>query len=219
MDPRHKIPAIALLGLSCGACTNRGLDDAPEGLEGDWGAVELDGTKYPIVEKDSGPGPVVERSAGWELHVSAERGSTLAYFQEYGYGGADPLFRSEYYSELVVDDGAAPKYRLTITGDLVHLFDEIGQPSTGTGYTDTGYADTDTGTGTSGSTGALDEDELAFDEFERELAEAPHPTRAAAGMILDCELKAEQLHCVRQIGADDDGVAKAWTFTRVADEG
>lgn len=228
MDPRHKIPAIALLGLSCSDCTDR-TGPGSDGLVGDWEAIEIDGKKFPLVMKDSGgeEGPSAEFRRGWELHVTADVGSTLAYFQEYGYGEVSN--RIEYYSEAEIDDSEAPKYRLTMKGDLVHLGGEepytvsdSGYADSGigsdtgyadTGYADTGYADTDT----TGGTGGLDEDELAFDEFERELVDATRPIFADA-MILDCELKAEELHCVRQIGAGDDGALKVWTFARIVDE-
>lgn len=227
MDPRRKIPAMALLGLSCSQCTERGIGDPAEGLAGDWEAIEIDGKKYPIVMSEPAPdGPVLEARNGWDLHIGSGDAGTLAYFQEYGRAGDDDaLYRTEFYSDLAVDDSDAPKIRLTMKGDLVHLHDEPYQTTvtTITGYgSDTGYGDsdykaTDTGYGSDtgyASSGGLDDDELVFDEFERDLHGAVHPSRAAA-MILDCELKAEQLHCVRQIGADDDGRAKVWTFARV----
>lgn len=233
MNPRTKIPAMALLGLSCSQCTERSSDGV-DALVGEWEAIEIDGEKFPIVETGPTPPPgegqVFAARRGWDLHVSAELGSTLAYFQEYGYGaGEGQNQRYEFYSGLEIDDSAAPKYRLAIQGDLVH-FNEGEEPYTSgvasitaTGYADTGYAGTGTGTGYgsdtgySPSTGGLDEDELAFDEFERDLVEGTHPV-FAAGMILDCELKAEQLHCVRQVGAGDDGKDRVWTFARVVEE-
>jgi hypothetical protein len=226
MDPRRKIPAMALLGLSCSQCTERGLDDPTEGLEGDWEAIEIDGKKYPIVMTENEPdGPGVEARTGWDLHIAAGHVGTLAYFQEYGLAADDDaLYRTEFYSDLEIDDSDAPKIRLTMKGDLVHIHDEPYQTTVTslTGYgSETSYDDTTdpnaTDTDYASTTGALDEDELAFDEFERDLHGAAHPSRAAT-MILDCELKAEQLHCVRQVGAGDDGDDKLWTFARVVAE-
>ena len=217
MDPRTQIPVIALLGLSCSDCTER--DGEVDPLVGEWEAIEIDGEKYPIVETSPpGEGPGVALRRGWDLEVTAAHSGTLAYFFEYGDG--DASYRNEYYSDLEVDAKDAPKYRLSIRGDLVHIG---GDDYYTTGY-DTGVGtDTEAGPGTdtdyATSAGALDDDELVFDEFERELVGAPRGTRAAAMMILDCELKAEQLHCGRQIGADDDGEKKAWIFARVVDDG
>jgi len=232
MDPRRKIPAMALLGLSCSQCTERGVGDPAEGLEGDWEAIEIDGKKYPIVMTEPAPdGPALEARNGWDLHIAAGNAGTLAYFQEYGLAADDDaLYRTEFYSDVEVDDSDAPKIRLTMKGDLVHLHDEPYETTVTTittvatsygesGYADSGVTDTDYGsdTGYASDTGGLDDDERMFDEFERDLHSASHPSRAAA-MILDCELKAEQLHCVRQVGAGDDGDNKVWTFARVAAE-
>lgn len=233
MDPRHKIPAMALLGLSCSQCTERGINDPSDGLEGDWEAIEIDGKQYPLVRSENEPdGPALEMRTGWDLHIAAGDVGTLAYFQEYGLvSGDDALYRMEFYSDLAIDDSDAPKIRLTMKGDLVHVHDDPYETTvitiTGydtsyhgdTGYTDSGVTDTDYGgdTGYATGTGGLDDDERMFDEFEPDLHGAAHPSRAAA-MILDCELKAEQLHCVRQIGAGDDGKDKVWTFARVVAE-
>lgn len=234
MDPRRNIPVMALLGLSCSQCTDRGLDAGAEGLIGDWEAIEIDGKQYPVVMKSTDQdGPAVEARSGWDLHIASKDVGTLAYFQEYGLAADDEaLYRSEFYSDIDIDDGDgdAAKIRLTMKGDLVHLHDEPYQTTITSDGGESGYADsgvTDSGygsdTGYGGETGdatgygGLDDDERMFDEFERDLHAGPHPVRAAA-MILDCELKAEQLHCMRQIGADDDGAAKVWTFARAGDE-
>lgn len=222
MDPRYKIPAIALLGLSCSECTERS-GDGSDGLVGDWEAIEIDGEKYPRVEKDGAS----ELRLGWELRVTADAGSTLATFQEFGY--ADVVNRIEYYSDAEIDESAAPKYRLTVKADLLELRGDEPYSSTegnaesgavtDTGYADTGYADSGYGgsdTDASGGDG-LDEDERVFDEFERELVDMARPP-LAGGLVFDCELKAEQLSCVRQVGAGDDGDSRAWTFARVVDE-
>lgn len=219
MDPRTTIPALALLGLSCTDCTDRG-DNGSDPIVGEWLAVDIDGDAFPIVEDD-------ERR-GWALEITAEHRGDLAYYNEQVEDGL--VNRYEYYSDLTVLDEQAPKYRITVKGDLSDAFghDEYADGGVVTvTASDGGYdatSDTvgdtigDTTAGDGGyTTGALDPDEHSFDEFELELGNPVHP-QLAGTMILDCELAAEVLTCNRKPGLTDSGELKVWRFERQTDE-
>lgn len=207
MDPRTRIPALALLGLSCTDCAERTTSDP---LIGEWHAVDIDGDAFPMVE-DSG-------RVGWLLEVDDNGRGRLAYYEEEE-EDAGALNRYEYYSDLTVDAPDGSKYRLTISGDLSDLVGDgdYSEPVTSVGGSD-GYADGGSGYAESGyaTTGALDPDERSFDEFELELRDALRPSRAGT-MILDCELAADVLTCERKPDMTGDDELRTWTFHR-ADE-
>ena len=205
MDPRNRIPALALLGLSCTDCAERVTSDP---LIGEWQAVDIDGDAFPMVEDTD--------RVGWQLVVDDTGRGRLAYYEEEEDEGV--LNRYEYYSDLMVDDSDAPKYRITVTGDLSDLVGDgdYSGPVTTVGGSE-GYAD---GYGESGASesgyatsGALDPDEHTFDEFELELRDTLRPSRAGT-MILDCELAADVLTCERKPDMTGDDELRKWTFHR-----
>jgi hypothetical protein len=215
MDNRAKIPALALLGLSCTECTDRTGSGGDDPIVGDWLAVDIDGRKFP----DLGERGI---KSNWELEIESDHGGRFLYYGEYQEDGVTQ--RYEYYSEHTVDVSDAPRYRITVETDLIIAL--IGEDSSVTTASDTDYSATDysatygsTYSGTDGgdlTSGGLDDpddDAVAFDEFELELAGPPRPVRAPT-MVLDCELKAEQLHCTRQIAAGDDQEFVQWKFAR-----
>ncbi len=214
MDPRRKIPALALLGLSCTEC-----DAEPDPIVGEWLAVDIDGQSFPMIE----PNDPDDITVGWRLQVEPDHQGVMAYY--HAAMTPDLRYSYEYYSELTVDDGAAPRYRFTVKGDLSDVVRGDGDEpysitltgvdteySATEGYGET-YGDTgDTGGDSYGSTGALDHDEQVFDEFELELSAIPRPA-AAGTLILDCELAAGALTCQR-VGASSGDELVKWRFEK-----
>jgi hypothetical protein len=209
MDPRTRIPALALLGLSCTDCAERTASDP---IVGEWQAVDIDGDAFPLVDEGA--------RVGWRLEVTEDHRGRLAYYEEEEDEGV--LNRYEYYSDLTLDDADAPKYRITLTGDLSDVVGEgdYSEPVTTVGgsegyaessYGESGYSESGYATG-----GALDPDEHTFDEFELELRDTLRPSRAGT-MILDCELAADVLTCERKPDMTGDDELRKWTFHR-ADE-
>ena len=159
MDHRAKIPALALLGLSC---VERSSVEDTDPIVGDWLAVEIDAQAFPMMESNDG----VVIQSGWELNITAEHvGKMTTYYQAEDDGVTE---RYGYSADLAVDGGAAPKYRITVKPDLTDAFGEPDYPDTGyndtgytsittlTGYSETGYSDTgydSTGGATDGNTG------------------------------------------------------------------
>ncbi len=248
MDYRAKIPALALLGLSC---VERSSVDDIDPIVGEWLAVKIDAQAFPMMETDEG----ITVQSGWELHITAEHaGKMSTYYQAEDDGVTQ---RYAYSADLEVDVGAAPKYRITVKPDLTDIFDEPDYPDypdtgyaesgyndtgystlstlSATGYSDSGYegtggaTDGDTGgatDGTSGAgTGAL-VPAIQLDDGERELSikltgvgNHNEPDGPVTTLVLDCELAAEVLKCQRQLQMpDDDGERVQWTFKRRADD-
>ena len=210
MDPRTRIPVLALLGLSCTDCTERG-GSVPDPIVGEWRAVDIDGEAFPLMVSDED----YALRVGWALEIRESHRGKLAYYYEEE-GEYDLIARSESYSDLMVAVDDAPKYRITLAGDLSDIVGYDGyeggptQPDDSYGGS-SGYATE--GDTTDLTTGALDLDEQAFDEFELELGDAVHPTRAGT-MILDCELAAEVLTCERKPDGDGDDELRTWRFER-----
>lgn len=212
MDPRSKIPAIAILGLSCTEC-----DAEPDPIVGEWGAVDIDGQSFPLLESDDG----YTVRKGWKLRVEPELGGVMSYYNDGT--NTDVRYLYEYYSDFTLDAADAPKYRFTVKGDLTDVIggdgDGVVVTSAATGdepYHGTGTDDGGDATDSAYGTGALDDDAMAFDEFEPELSAAPRPIRAGT-LILDCELAAGALTCARKQGPGDDGELATWRFEKLAD--
>lgn len=244
MNHRAKIPALALLGLSC---VERSSVEDIDPIVGEWQAVEIDAQAFPMMETMEG----VVFQSGWALNITAEHVGKMSTYYEFEYDGVTQ--RYGYSADLEVDGDAAPKYRITVKPDLTDVFDEPDYPDTGyndtgytsittltsisgTGYTDSGYDGTDSATdgGTGGATdgdtgGATDGDTgalvpaIQLDDGERELSikltgVGNHLDGSETTLVLDCELKAELLQCQRQLQMPDDGELRQWTFKRRADE-
>ena len=215
MDPRSKIPVLALLGLSCTEC-----DAEPDPIVGEWQAVDIDGLAFPMLESTAG----YDFRVGWQLRIAPDHSGVMAYYRDSE--ETDIRYHSEYYSDFTLDVADAPKYRFTVEGDLTDAvsggdYDDSESNATATitsmgddgDYGGTYGGDTtDTGYGT----GALDDEVMAFDEFEPELSAAPRPSRAGT-LILDCELAAGALTCARKLGPGDDGDLATWRFEKRAD--
>lgn len=204
MDPRTRIPALALLGLSCTDCADRSASDP---IVGEWQAVDIDGDAFPMADGDD--------RIGWRLEVTDDHRGRLAYYEEEEDDGV--VNRYEYYSDLTVDDDDAPRYRITMRGDLSDFVDDGDYSKPATSAADSGdyaegYGESGDATGYADS-GALDHDERAFDEFEFELQAAPRPSRAGT-MILECELAADVLTCERTPDMTGDDSLRAWKFAR-----
>lgn len=104
MDPRLKIPALALLGLQLTDCKH---EDSP--LVGDWHAVELDDQAFPVEYNQAG----YNLRYGFGLHVEADlAGHFLGYYVQ---ERDDIGTREEYQLPLIADDDD-PQFRLTISG-------------------------------------------------------------------------------------------------------
>lgn len=149
MDHRAKIPALALLGLSC---VERSSVEDIDPLVGEWQAIEIDAQAFPMMGTMEG----VVLQSGWELNITAEHVGKMSTYYQAEYDGVTQ--RYGYSADLEVDGDAAPKYRITVKPDLTDVFDEPDYPDTG--YNDTGYTSittlttiSDTGYGDSGYDG------------------------------------------------------------------
>jgi hypothetical protein len=219
MDPRLKIPGLALVSLSLTECVERdpGDGDDADPIVGEWHAVNIDGQKYPLVEAD---GPYTEMY-GFDLRVEVDLRGVLVLAADADYDGYVASY--EHGSTIVVDASEAPKYRIDVTrdflGESVDSYDPTGVV---TGYDDTGYVGTDgydSATATSEPTsGEPPESGTSYDPYGGpELPDAASPLKiplapslAPAEMVLRCTLDADVLNCKR------DGSEKplSWVFER-----
>ena len=172
MQHRNRIPVLALMGLHFTGCA--GDDDKPDPIVGDWGAVQLDGEKLPIMESE---GPY---SAVYGLRMSIED-DLVGAFEYYGVLDYDSYeYRHSYGSELIVDDSAAPKYRIEVQKDFlgggdIDYSDSVGTAVTSDGYDDGGY--------------------LGDGSPTVDLAAPGRPIVAPAELILTCTLDQDLLTC------------------------
>ncbi|PCC71734.1 hypothetical protein SAMN02745121_03087 [Nannocystis exedens] len=170
MQHRTRIPVLALVGLHFTGCT--GDDDKPDPIVGDWGAVQLDGEKLPDVYSE---GPYTAL-VGLRMIIEDDLVGAFEYYSVLDYD--DYEYRHSYGSELIVDDSAAPKYRVEVQknflGDDVDYTDSVGMAVTSDGY-DSGY---------------LGDDSSAID-----LAAPGRPIVAPAELILTCTLDQDLLTC------------------------
>ncbi|WAS94728.1 hypothetical protein [Nannocystis punicea] len=178
MQHRTRIPALALLGLHFTSCTDG--DDKPDPIVGEWGAVQVEGEKLPDVYSD-GPNMIV---TGLRMIIEDDLAGDFAYYGVIDYD--DYEYRSSFGSELVVDDSAAPKYRIEVQqnplGGDVDYSDSAGADIGSDGYDTYGYLGD--GDGRSPS------DELA----------APRrPIAAPAELVLTCTLDQDVLTCTSDV--------------------
>ncbi|MCY1010279.1 hypothetical protein OV079_32870 [Nannocystis pusilla] len=106
MQHRTRIPVLALMGLHFTGCA--GDDDKPNPIVGDWGAVQLDGDKLPSMYSE-GPYSSVY---GLRMNIEDDLVGAFEYYSVLDYDSYE--YRHSYGSELVVDDSAAPKYRIEV---------------------------------------------------------------------------------------------------------
>ncbi|PCC71735.1 hypothetical protein SAMN02745121_03088 [Nannocystis exedens] len=209
MDPRSKIPGLALLALSFTQCTGR--EQTADPIIGDWRAVQVDGEKHPQAHAyDEG------FLIGEQLRIGDDLAGELALYQSAELDGLD--YNAERVADLVVDASEAPKYRIEVAHDFFEggkePYDVPSYPDYGD---DTGYADTgadDTGYADSGAdSGALAEpgDDLAG---LRPLKLPSAPQLAPEGTVFACTLEGDTLTCDRE-GAEE---FKHWVFTRIRPE-
>lgn len=170
MHPRNRIPVLALMGLHFTGCA--GDDDPPNPIVGDWGAVQLDGEKLPQVYSEAEYSAVV----GLRMNIEDDLVGAFEYYSVLDYDSYE--YRHSYGSELVVDDSAAPKYRIEVQKDLfgggVDYSDSVGTAVTSDGY-DGGY--------------------LGDDAPTIDLAAPGRPIVAPAELILTCTLDQDLLTC------------------------
>lgn len=102
MDPRSKIPVLALIGLSLTAC---GKDDT---IVGTWTAVLVDMDKFPMVEMMEG----YSSRFGAELRVEDDLSGDFGYYAAYSMDGVG--MRQEQRFGVTVDDDDAPRYHISI---------------------------------------------------------------------------------------------------------
>lgn len=95
MDPRIKIPALALLGLSFTGCS-------PPSIVGDWRATQVNGQKAPFAWSGS--------LYGEQLHIGDDLLGDLTLYQETEEDGGWEV--QEIIIDLVVDASEAPEFRL-----------------------------------------------------------------------------------------------------------
>lgn len=184
MDPRTRIPTLALLGLSCTDCSERGA--VPEPIVGEWRSVDIDA--FPMVRDDEDALRV-----GWGLEVGEGlRGRLAYYYEEEDDEGV--IARGESYSDLMlaVEDATRCRIAGDPTGRDGH--DDGPTPPDG-GYGELASDESESDSTAGYTAGALDLDERSFDEFELELRDAA---------ILDRELAAEVLTCARPSDGDDE---------------
>lgn len=122
MDHRNHIPALALLGLSFTACPE---DAPPNPIVGEWGAVQVDGDKFPQSYSYDSYTSVY----GLQMIVEDDLAGQLEYYGEIDYG--DHEYHSQFGSDLVVDELGAQQYRVELTHDLLRgddvYYDTIGR--------------------------------------------------------------------------------------------
>jgi len=118
MDPRSKIPVLALIGLSLTEC---GKDDS---IVGTWTAIQVDMEKFPMVEV---MGSYSSRF-GSELRVEDDLSGDFGYYYAYSMDGVGA--RGEQRIGVTVDDDDAPRYRITLNYDP----DVEAEPSPGGPY-------------------------------------------------------------------------------------
>lgn len=170
MQHRNRIPVLALMGLHFTGCA--GDDDQPNPIVGDWGAVQLDGEKLPQVYSEGEYAAVV----GLRMNIEDDLVGAFEYYSVLDYDSYE--YRHSYGSELIVDDSAAPKYRIEVQKDLlggdVDYSDSVGTAVTSDGY-DGGY--------------------LGDDSPTVDLAAPGRPIVAPAELILTCTLDQDLLTC------------------------
>lgn len=212
MDQRSKIPALALLGLSFTQCTGR--EQAANPIVGDWRAIQVDGEKHPVMGGYNG-----DTRVGEQIRIADDLEGEMSRYEAAQYDGLDYL--SETIAALVVDDSAAPKYRIDVAADLFDVYDysdpvdSYGSPDS-EGYADSGYADAggpDSGYGDSGSDPA-DEASPPADRPVKPLTVPTTPDLAPGAVVFDCTLDGDTLTCDRE-GATE---LKHWIFTRIEAE-
>jgi hypothetical protein len=169
MQPR--IPLLALVGLQFTRCT--GGDEAPANpIVGDWGAVQRDGDKLPDVYVH---GPSTDVS-GLRLEIDDDLGGSFEYYSELTYDTYE--YRHSFGSELLVDDSAAPKYRIEVQKDILGG-DEAYTDSVGTAVTSDGY----------------DDEGYGGDGLAPGLAAPSGPIVAPAELVFTCTLDQDTLTC------------------------
>ncbi|MFZ6184307.1 hypothetical protein [Nannocystis pusilla] len=171
MPHRTRIPVLALMGLHFTGCA--GDDDKPNPIVGDWGAVQLDGDKLPSMYSE-GPYSSVY---GLRMNIEDDLVGALEYYSVLDYDSYE--YRHSYGSELVVDDSAAPKYRIEVQknffGGDIDYSDSVGTAVTSDGYGDGGY--------------------LGDDSPTIDLAAPGRPIVAPAELVLTCTLDQDLLTC------------------------
>lgn len=222
MDPRIKIPGLALLSLSLTECVERTPDagDEPDPIVGEWHAVMIDTEKYPIVDaKDS-----YMQTYGFDLRVEVDLHGVLVLAVDLDYDGYVATY--EQGSTIVVDASEAPKYRIDVTRTLFGGHGEEGRVSdpTITGYDGTDSYDSAT-TGGEPTGGEPTSGGTAYDPYggpidlpdtSRPLKIPLTPRLAPAEMVLRCTLDAvgmpekDVLNCKR----DGSEAPLTWVFER-----
>lgn len=208
--PGLRIPALAMLTLSLTDCVERspGADVDRDPIIGDWHAVMVDGQAAPVVMNRDGY--TVE--AGLELHVKSDLQGSLLYTVDYDYDGYLGSYAEG--SSVVVDAGAAPRYRVDVKHDFLGVSVEGGErppePYDTDSYAtdgpgDPGYDTDPTGGGTDGALGGPGS--------SRPLRIPLDIRHAPAEMVLRCTLDAETLNCQR----DGDEMPKILVFERDAE--
>lgn len=178
MDSRTKIPALALLGLSFTSCGG----DEPNPIVGAWGAISLEDMKLPY----SGPYNGGTIAQGFVLTIEDDLTGALDFYAEYDFSDYNAHY--SYGTDLVVDDAAAPKYRIELAHDLLGEFVGDDEPPSESAGASAGYAD-DIGDGLP-------------------LALPPRPAPAPAALILHCNLTGDVLTCASEADAPIDIVFK-----------
>lgn len=191
MEPKSKIPALALLGLSFTQCTAREQADDP--IVGDWRAIQVDGQKRPQSLALYGGEPLL---VGEQLRIDDDLDGEMVRYQRADYDGLD--YEAELIADLVVDASAAPKYRIDVAHDFFERYEDAYDPDVPPSA-DTGYGDT-------GDDGALDP---GVDP--RPLTVPSTSALAPGALIFACALESDTLTCERE-GAT---TFKQWVFTRV----
>lgn len=201
MDDRLKIPALALLGLSFTDCTDK--PPAPNPIVGDWQAISVDGEKWPVGYAYDGYSLVY----GYEMLIGDDLDGDLVFYYEGSYEGIHS--RNEQGSSLVVDDAAAPKYRIDVAVQPVQGIDE--PPYDTYGYEVGGYGGTYGDTGY-GGTAATDggADQGVADDLARPIVLPTAPGLAPAELVMNCTLDQDILSCERE----GEGEPKKYIFRR-----
>ncbi|MBZ5708311.1 hypothetical protein [Nannocystis pusilla] len=204
MQHRIHVPALALLGLSFTGCPDD--EDKPDPIVGDWSAIQLDGEKFPAVYSEGSYTAIY----GLRLTVEDDLAGRIDYYSVVDYD--DFSYQHSFGSDLVVDAGAAPTYRIEVRNDLFGGGDvdysDTAAAATSEAYDS--YGDDSSGTG---GDGYLGEGSAA-----RELAASHRPILAPAEVVLTCTLEQDVLTCAAEPNGPKSVVFKRKVEVKPADE-
>lgn len=183
MEPRTNIPVLAILGLSFTGCPG---EDEPNPIVGEWGAIQLEGSKLPEFY-ERGPYSTL---SGLLLTVEDDLSGSFAHYYETDLG--DYEIHYNLGTELVVDASGAPKYRIELVHDLFGGGDYY--------YDSVGY----------GEAPDSDGEYLGDGDDAPPLTAPPRPVIAPPELVLTCTLDQDVLTCA----SDDSDGPKSIVFKR-----